>query len=111
VLAIPSVKLKKNLSTHTNICSDLKFNPSNESELFSCSFDCSVVKWDMRLVKKSSAESKANFLCKIEIGETLSEINSTKLAPNRQTNYSVEDLLISTMTPCFVHSNLDILCF
>ena len=87
----PCLTLKKSLNEHKNICSSLKFNPNNEYELFSGSFDCTVLKWDIRFVKSSSNQS---FLKKIDISETLSKLNET----------NAENDLISSMTPCFVHT-------
>jgi len=95
VLALPTVTLRKSLASHMNICSGLKLNPASDNELFSCSFDCTVIKWDLRAVKRS-AESPNPFLNQIKVDETLIEINRKE---------TTNDLLISTMTPSFVHCN------
>ncbi len=95
VLALPTVTLRKSLASHENICSGLKLNPASDNELFSCSFDCTVIKWDLRAVKRS-AESPNPFLNQIKVDETMIEINRKETA---------NDLLISTMTPSFVHCN------
>ncbi len=68
-----------------------RFNPVNESEIFSCSFDCSVLKWDLR--------QTAAFVNKIEINESMAEI--------KQSNSGSEDVFLSTMTPSFVHSKFN----
>ena len=88
---LPNLTLKKSLIDHENICSSVKFNPNNEFELFSGSFDCSILKWDIRYVKSNS---KKSYLKKINISETLLKLNG----PNN------ENALISSMTPCFVHT-------
>ena len=87
----PSLTLKKSLSVHSNICSSLKFNPSNEHELFSGSFDCSFIKWDIRFTKSSGKQQL--YVKKVDIGESLSSISKL----------SDENALISSMTPCFIH--------
>jgi WD40 repeat protein len=78
---------KKVLKKHENICYCVKFNPSNDNELFSGSFDSTVIKWDLRAVK---------YISQININEVISK-------KQEQNN----DSFISNMTPCFVHS----LCF
>ncbi len=83
-----NLTLKKTLKTHSNICFALKFNPNNENELFSGSFDCSVIKWDMRYLN-----AKKSYVKQIQITDTLLELTKRD-----------SDSHFSTMTPCFVHS-------
>lgn len=73
-----------------------KFNGTNENEIFSCSFDCSILKWDLRMVK--SGDNKNPFVKRIDMNETMVEVNRAKKS---------EDMLVSTMTPSFVHSKLN----
>ena len=80
---------KKVLKKHDNICYCVKFNPSNENELFSGSFDSTILKWDLRSMSCASI---------INISEVLSR---------KQEENTDQNSLVSTMTPCFVHS----LCF
>ena len=80
---------KKVLKKHDNICYCVKFNPSNENELFSGSFDSTILKWDLRSMSCASI---------INISEVLSR---------KQEEDTDQNSLVSTMTPCFVHS----LCF
>lgn len=80
-----TLTLKKKLNGHSNICSTIKFNDSNENELYSGSFDCSILKWDLRTTK--------TFANKINVSEILSNLNK-----------GAQDSLASSMTPCFVHS-------
>lgn len=89
-MTLPTITLKKTFTSHSNICSMLKFNPTNENEIFSSSFDCSVIKWDLR----SAKNSEKPYLNAININDTIRDINKSK---------DSEDFLISTMTPCFVH--------
>lgn len=99
-----SLTLKKTLAKHENICFTLKFNPLNENELFSGSFDCSIIKWDTRFVKNNKSAMKKQF----QVGELMGKLDSQK---------EKEKNLISSMTPCFVHSlhfyekqNANVLC-
>jgi WD40 repeat protein len=80
---------KKVLKKHANICSSVKFNPLNDNELFSGSFDSTIAKWDIR------GSSRLN---KISVSDVLME---------KQQQQNDENSFLSTMTPCFVHS----LCF
>jgi WD40 repeat protein len=83
-----SLTLKKTFKQHSNICFCLQFNPFNPNELFSGSFDCSVIKWDLRFANKSSN----SFLSKIDLTSTLASLN--------------ESSFYSNMTPNFVHKIL-----
>jgi WD40 repeat protein len=86
-----NLTLRKTLSSHSNICFCLKFNPSNDNEFFSGSFDCSIIKWDTRFISKNNKNKP--YVDLININELLSSLNSND-----------HSLLMSTMTPCFVHS-------
>lgn len=92
-LSLPTITLKKSYTGHSNICSMVKFNPLNEYEIFSSSFDCSILKWDLRSVKKTSNNDQ--YMNRIDVNETLAKINQNK---------ENDGLLVSTMTPNFVHS-------
>jgi WD40 repeat protein len=95
-----SMTLKKNVGKHENICFTVKFNPLNEFEIFSGSFDCTVVKWDTRFTK---ASAKKPFVHKIEVPEVIAKI----LAGRKEDEDSSKDelaYLVSSMTPSFVHS-------
>jgi WD40 repeat protein len=81
--------LRKTLSSHSNICFCLKFNPSNDNEFYSGSFDCSIIKWDIRSISNKNKP----YVDLININEILASLNSND-----------QSILISTMTPCFVHS-------
>ena len=76
---------KKVLKKHDNICSSVKFNPFNDQELFSGSFDSTIAKWDLRTM---------NSINKISVSDVL-----TQKEPQND-----ENSLVSNMTPCFVHS-------
>lgn len=52
---VPSLTLRNTLKGHKNICYCLKYHPSRPHELFSGSFDCSVIKWDLRNPKTKLA--------------------------------------------------------
>jgi WD40 repeat protein len=93
---IPSLTLKKNLAHHENICFALKYNPLNENELFSGSYDCTIIKYDIRFTK---ANAKKPFLNQISIPDTIKMIIS-----DRNEDNSELDHLVSSMTPSFVHS-------
>ena len=75
---------KKVLKKHENICYCVKFNPLNDNELFSGSFDSTILKWDLRSLK------------------CVSQININEVMTKHQD--STNDSFISNMTPCFVHS-------
>lgn len=98
------LSLAKTLGGHDNICYAIKFNPANENELFSGSFDCSVLKWDLRLAKKSTTKSKPAYVKQVNMSEVM--LNVAKYSQLRANRLLSEenDCLISTMTPCFVHS-------
>ncbi|CAF0778741.1 unnamed protein product [Brachionus calyciflorus] len=91
---IPNLSLHKSLKQHQNICYCLKFHPMNEYELFSGSFDCTFVKWDIRFPK--AKDSKKQFVKKVAISEELEKVIKSQ---NDDT-----DFMLSTMTPSFVHS-------
>jgi WD40 repeat protein len=80
-----TLTIRKKMIGHSNICSSIKFNPLNDYELFSGSFDCSILIWDIR-----SAKTYSN---KIITSDILLEINKNE-----------ENNLVSSMTPSFVHS-------
>ena len=82
--AAVTLRLNTTLRRHTNVCFTVRFNPLNEHELISGSYDCSVLKWDVRTSSSSYAQ-------KIDIADVLARHSS----PN--------DELYSTMTPAFVH--------
>ena len=69
----------------------------NEHELFSGSFDCTVVKWDTRFVK---ASTKQPFVHKIDVASAIQSVVESK---SRMNNGDLE-YLVSSMTPPFVHS-------
>ena len=87
----PVLTNRKSFSGHRNICSSVLFNPSNEFEIFSSSFDCTIMKWDMRSPKSSN--NKSNLAKEIKVSEDL-------IPKENDLN---EEFLISSMTPCFVH--------
>jgi len=80
-----TLTIRKKMNGHTNICSSLKFNPLNDYELFSGSFDCSILTWDIRSTKSYSK--------KINTTDILAELNKNE-----------ENNLVSSMTPSFVHT-------
>ena len=83
-----SLTLKKTLNQHKNICYALKYHPTRENELFSGSFDCSILKWDTRFVNKSNAS-----IAEIDLTQTVKKLTEKN-----------NDLLnVYSMTPCFVH--------
>ena len=88
--------LKKNLSQHENICFTLKYNPKNEFQLFSGSFDCSIIEWDTRFPKGTSNKP---FVRQINVSEVMQLILSSKSEQDSELEY-----LVSSMTPSFVHS-------
>jgi WD40 repeat protein len=79
------IKLKNTLKKHTNLCYSLKFNQSNEHELMTSSYDCTVAKWDLRNLKSFSS-------C----------VNVNEILEATMQSETIE--FISTMTPCFVHT-------
>lgn len=80
-----TLTIRKKMIGHSNICSSIKFNPLNDYELFSGSFDCSILIWDIRSTKTYSK--------KIITSDILLEINKNE-----------ENNLVSSMTPSFVHT-------
>ena len=90
-ISSPNLTLKKSLKQHTNICFTLKYNPLNEFELFSGSYDCTIIKWDTRFIKTNTNKPFADY---INISETLASINKDN---------DPESCLVSSMTPSFVH--------
>lgn len=85
---------KKAFKKHENICYTLKFNPSNNHELFSGSYDSSIIKWDLRAPNQQLA-------C-LNQTSVSSLLNDIKQKASLESN--TENEFISTMTPCFVHS-------
>lgn len=83
-----NLTLKKTLNQHKNICYTLKYHPSRDYELFSGSYDCSILKWDTRFLKSNAS---------------IAGINVTQ-AVNKLTEKNVDLLNVYAMTPCFVHS-------
>lgn len=53
--SMPSLTLRNTLKGHKNICYCLKYHPTRPYELFSGSFDCSIIKWDTRNPKNKLA--------------------------------------------------------
>lgn len=86
----PTLYLSKNLNQHENICYALAFHPTNENELFSGSFDCTFIKWDIRFHKK---DSKKPFLKKVAISDEIQKLIQKNNAD-----------MLSSMTPSFIHS-------
>lgn len=81
------LKLKQSYRKHENICSYVKFNPLNCQYLMSGSFDCNLIKWDLRYSNLSQS-------CLYQIN--INEVLATKL--NQQNEF------MSTMTPAFIHT-------
>lgn len=50
-----SLTLRTTLKGHKNICYCLKYHPTRPHELFSGSYDCSFIKWDLRSPKAKLA--------------------------------------------------------
>lgn len=86
----PTLYLSKNLNHHDNICYALAFHPTNEYELFSGSFDCTFIKWDIRFQNK---DSKKTFLKKVSISDEIQKLIQKNNAD-----------MLSSMTPSFIHS-------
>lgn len=88
----PNLSLRKSLNQHDNICYALEFNPLSEHELFSGSFDCTFIKWDIRFQKK---DSKKPYVKKVAISDEIQKLI--------QIQKDSADML-SSMTPSFIHS-------
>ena len=86
-MSLPTLTMRKSLLSHSNICFSVKFHPLNDNVLFSGSFDCTVLKWDLRSIKNSASKP---YLNQIDINQTLSS--------------DQQDSMVSTMTPNFVHN-------
>lgn len=98
------LSLTKTLHGHDNICYAIKFNPANDKELFSGSFDCSALKWDLRFVKKSTKSKQPAYAKQVNMSEVMLNVaKHSQLKANKSLGEE-NDCLISTMTPCFVHS-------
>ena len=90
--------LRKTLCTHTNICFCLKFNPLNDNEFYTGSFDCSIIKWDTRYISNNNNKTKP-YVNMININEMFSSLTHLTNDDDHQSS-----ILMSSMTPCFVHS-------
>ncbi|RNA44229.1 WD repeat-containing 53 [Brachionus plicatilis] len=88
----PCLSFCKSLNQHDNICYALEFHPANEHELFSGSFDCTFIKWDIRFQKK---DSKKPFIKKVAVSDEIQKLI--------QIEKDGADML-SSMTPSFIHS-------
>lgn len=80
-----NLTLNRTLDRHRNICFVIRYHPHKEHELFSGSFDCSVLKWDLRFAKSQPA--------KIDLTSVVNGLNT-----------GPQPLNVYSMTPCFVHS-------
>jgi WD40 repeat protein len=79
-----SMTMRTTLNKHENICSSLIFNPIEQNELLTGSFDCTINKWDLRYLKNKKEPIQTIDINEIVQKECLND-------------------LVSSMTPTFVH--------